>query len=274
MLTDRLAVRREERLMWKLVKTGSRHGTSPASRAGDVASNPLTWACFAAVLSLTGRRGRRAVVRGLVCSGTASALHLPIKRVVGRSRPRGARLIASGPGPLTSSFPSGHTASDLGFLFGASQELPLLLLPGSVATACSHWSLIRTRKHYPSDVIGGGAIAVAVAAAAWKLRPPPNTATRRLHKAVRQQASTQSSDARIRVKVGRHWHRGTAQILPDDDAVARLRWLERPVNDALLLLIGTQQLTIRVDLDSESRGTHEGAITSRLASAHNANDGQ
>ena len=55
---------------------------------------------------------------------------------------------------------------------------------------------------------------------------------------------------RIRVKVGRHSHRGTAHILPDDDQRQRLRWLNRPVNDAFLLLIGTHQLTIRVDLEA------------------------
>ena len=57
------------------------------------------------------------------------------------------------------------------------------------------------------------------------------------------------SQPRVRVKIGRHWREGTAHILPDDDPLARLRWLRRPVNDAFLLLIGTQQLTIRVDLD-------------------------
>jgi deazaflavin-dependent oxidoreductase (nitroreductase family) len=55
---------------------------------------------------------------------------------------------------------------------------------------------------------------------------------------------------RMRVKAGRQWRDGTAQILPDDDPLARLRWLRRPVNDAFLLLIGTQQLTIRVKLDA------------------------
>ncbi|MCA1699528.1 MAG: nitroreductase/quinone reductase family protein [Actinobacteria bacterium] len=286
------------------------------------------WAAFAALLSLTGRRGRRAVVRGLVCSGTASAIHLPIKRIVRRARPRGARLIASGPGPLTSSFPSGHTASDLGFLFGASQVLPLLLIPGTVATACSHWALVRRREHYPSDVIGGGALALAVAAAAWKLRPPANrhtgrqapspaqgaapTGRRPVKRAAMRFATNQllnrltrpllerglwprtqaliettgrtsglprrvpvgnglrdkqfwivtehgygadyvrniQHNPRMRIKVGRHWHSGTAKILTDDDALARLRWLKRPVNDAILMLIGTQQLTIRVDLDN------------------------
>lgn len=60
------------------------------------------------------------------------------------------------------------------------------------------------------------------------------------------------ANARVRVKVGRRWREGTAQILWDDDPQARLRWLDRPVNDALLKLVGTEQLVIRVDLDERS----------------------
>ena len=57
------------------------------------------------------------------------------------------------------------------------------------------------------------------------------------------------ANPRVRVKVGRRWYEGTARILPDDDPRERLRWLRRPVNDSMLRLVGTQQLTIRVDLD-------------------------
>ena len=52
----------------------------------------------------------------------------------------------------------------------------------------------------------------------------------------------------VRVKVGARWYSGTAQILADDDPRERLRWLRRPVNDALLLAVGTEYLTIRIDL--------------------------
>jgi undecaprenyl-diphosphatase len=97
-------------------------------------------------------------------------IHLPIKRIFRRPRPLGAG--ARSVGPLTSSFPSGHTATDLGFMFGAAQELPLVLIPLSIGTLGSHWSLLRAREHYPSDIVAGGAIALAVSAAAWKLRPP------------------------------------------------------------------------------------------------------
>lgn len=57
------------------------------------------------------------------------------------------------------------------------------------------------------------------------------------------------ADPRVRVKVGERWYRGTAHVLPDDDPYERLRRLRRPENDQLLLAVGTEQLTIRVDLE-------------------------
>ncbi len=57
------------------------------------------------------------------------------------------------------------------------------------------------------------------------------------------------ADPRVRIKVKGRWRTGTAHILPEDDANARLRWLKRPINDSALKAVGTEQLTIRVDLD-------------------------
>jgi hypothetical protein len=42
-----------------------------------------------------------------------------------------------------------------------------------------------------------------------------------------------------------------ATILEDDDPIARLRRLRRPVNDAMLLANATELLVIRVDLVSQ-----------------------
>jgi deazaflavin-dependent oxidoreductase (nitroreductase family) len=53
----------------------------------------------------------------------------------------------------------------------------------------------------------------------------------------------------VRVKVGRRWYTGVAEILPDDDPEARMRWLGRPLNDAVVRLIGTEQLTIRIHVE-------------------------
>ena len=56
------------------------------------------------------------------------------------------------------------------------------------------------------------------------------------------------ADPRVRVKVGGRWRSGTAQLLPDDDPYAPLRWVRRPLNDSLRLAQGTEQRVIRGDL--------------------------
>ncbi len=132
--------------------------------------SPPAWAALAALLSATGQRGRRAALRGGVCYLSAALAHLPIKALVGRRHPPGSARHQLG--PVTSSFPSGHAASDLAFAIGAAQELPLAFLPLSACTMAVHRSLVRKRAHYPSDVLAGGALGIAVALAAWKLWPP------------------------------------------------------------------------------------------------------
>jgi deazaflavin-dependent oxidoreductase (nitroreductase family) len=57
------------------------------------------------------------------------------------------------------------------------------------------------------------------------------------------------ADPRVRVKVGRRWHSGTAHILEEDDPLERMRKLGRPANDSMVRLMGTEHLTIRIDLD-------------------------
>jgi len=59
-----------------------------------------------------------------------------------------------------------------------------------------------------------------------------------------------AANPRVRLKIGREWRTGTAEILEDDDPWARLRWLKRPVNDSMLLAVGSELLVIRVDLDT------------------------
>jgi undecaprenyl-diphosphatase len=91
--------------------------------------------------------------------------NLVIKPVVGRSRPPAAGKGRSG--PVTSSFPSGHAATDLAFTLGVAQEMPMLFVPLASGTLAAHWSLVRSRGHYPSDVFAGGVLAFVVALAVW-----------------------------------------------------------------------------------------------------------
>ncbi|HEX2272274.1 MAG TPA: phosphatase PAP2 family protein [Acidimicrobiales bacterium] len=162
--------RAEDALVARVVGKGSRKGSSLFGRAGDIIQRPPAWAGLAALLSVTGERGRRAALRGGLCYLSAALAHVPIKALVGRRHPPGAARHQLG--PMTSSFPSGHAASDLAFAIGAAQELPLTFLPLSACTMAVHWSLVRKRAHYPSDVLVGGALGIAVALAAWKVWPP------------------------------------------------------------------------------------------------------
>lgn len=54
---------------------------------------------------------------------------------------------------------------------------------------------------------------------------------------------------RVRVRLDGAWRDGTAVLLDDDDPVARLATLPRS-NSAAVRLLGTELLTIRVDLTS------------------------
>jgi deazaflavin-dependent oxidoreductase (nitroreductase family) len=57
------------------------------------------------------------------------------------------------------------------------------------------------------------------------------------------------ANPKVRVRVRGQWHTGTAHLLPDDDARARLRSLPR-LNSAAVRTVGSDLLTIRVDLDT------------------------
>jgi deazaflavin-dependent oxidoreductase (nitroreductase family) len=56
-------------------------------------------------------------------------------------------------------------------------------------------------------------------------------------------------DPRVRVKVRGRWRTGTAQVLPDEDPRALLRALKRPLNDAGLIVMASEPLVVRIDLD-------------------------
>ena len=58
------------------------------------------------------------------------------------------------------------------------------------------------------------------------------------------------ADPNVRVRVGRTWHTGRAHLLPDDDPIARLRAIGHPVNGFMVRVMGTDLLTIRIDLQA------------------------
>jgi len=60
------------------------------------------------------------------------------------------------------------------------------------------------------------------------------------------------ADPRVLVRLGRRWRAGTARVLEDDDWRARQRRMPNKLNSAMVRAMGTEHLTVRVDLDSAS----------------------
>jgi deazaflavin-dependent oxidoreductase (nitroreductase family) len=54
------------------------------------------------------------------------------------------------------------------------------------------------------------------------------------------------ADPKVRVRLHGSWHAGTAHLVPEDDAKARLKALPR-LNSAGVRALGTNLLTLRVD---------------------------
>jgi deazaflavin-dependent oxidoreductase (nitroreductase family) len=59
------------------------------------------------------------------------------------------------------------------------------------------------------------------------------------------------ADPRVRVNVRGRWHSGTARPLPDDDPHERQRRIGRRLNAAAVRAMGTELLSVRVDLDPD-----------------------
>jgi membrane-associated phospholipid phosphatase len=128
------------------------------------------WLGTAAVLALAGARRpawRRATVRGVVSLAAASALANGLGKLsVNRRRPPlhvvpAARRVRRA--PVTTSFPSGHSASAAAFTTAVALEAPELAPPVAALAAAVAFSRVWTGAHYPGDVLVGAALGVAVA---------------------------------------------------------------------------------------------------------------
>lgn len=148
----------------------------PLSRAAD---HGVLWMASAAVLGATGNRtARRAALRGAGSLLLASAAANIFAKGASR-RPRPVldpvpvvrRLLRQ---PVTSSFPSGHSASAAAFATGLALESPLLGAVAAPVAAGVMLSRVYVGVHYPGDVLAGAALGVGAAALTlrwWPRRP-------------------------------------------------------------------------------------------------------
>ena len=57
------------------------------------------------------------------------------------------------------------------------------------------------------------------------------------------------ANPRVRARIGRRWRTGTATVLDDVDWRALQRRMPNKLNSAMVRAMGTEQLTVRIDLD-------------------------
>jgi deazaflavin-dependent oxidoreductase (nitroreductase family) len=60
------------------------------------------------------------------------------------------------------------------------------------------------------------------------------------------------ADPNVRVRIGRRWRAGTAHVLAGDDWRERQRRMPNKLNSAMVRAMGTEHVTVRVDLDPAS----------------------
>ena len=140
----------------------------PLRRVSDLANHSKPWFVVAGLLALVGgRKGKRAALAGLGAVGAASLIvNQPMKMAGERRRPdreglgvpkqRWVRM------PLSTSFPSGHSASAAAFAVAAGGVLPAVRLPLRAAAAVVGFSRVYTGVHYPSDVLVGAAVGALI----------------------------------------------------------------------------------------------------------------
>ncbi|HEY6688400.1 MAG TPA: phosphatase PAP2 family protein [Propionibacteriaceae bacterium] len=140
----------------------------PLRWVSDFADFSKPWFLAAGVLAaFGGARGRRAAVTGLAAIGLNSLLvNQSMKRAGARRRPNRAQLGVPENRwvrmPLSTSFPSGHSASAAAFAVSVGRLLPGLRLPLRVAAGIVAFSRIYTGVHYPGDVVVGTALGTIV----------------------------------------------------------------------------------------------------------------
>lgn len=144
-----------------------RESGAPSGRApcwwviatSTAARGSVLWLVIAAGLAVRAGVSRRAAVRGVTAVAVASvASHLLGWLLPYRPRPRAGHLPARQAlpeRPDSSSFPSAHATSAAAFTTALGLEKPVLGVVVAPVAVVVAYSRVRTRVHWPTDVLAG-----------------------------------------------------------------------------------------------------------------------
>jgi membrane-associated phospholipid phosphatase len=144
------------------------HAMSRIAKAADYSRLSIA---SAALLALAGGpSGRRAAWMGVASVGVTNTLVNAVLKPLGRRRrpDREGQTVPEArhvPMPVSSSLPSGHSASAFAFATGVGHVKPDAAAPLRLLAAVVAYSRVHTGVHYPGDVIAGALIGAAVAQA-------------------------------------------------------------------------------------------------------------
>ena len=159
-----------------VARTSTPRADRAMARLSDAADySRLSIASAGALALLGGAKGRRAGATGLACVAvTAAVANLVLKPLGGRRRPD--RALQEVPAarhvrmPVSSSFPSGHTAAAFAFATGVGRVSPATSIPLHGLAALVGYSRIHTGVHFPGDVIAGALVGVVLAEATVQVK--------------------------------------------------------------------------------------------------------
>jgi undecaprenyl-diphosphatase len=138
-------------------------------RLSDAANYSRLSLASAGVLALAGGpSGRRAAAFGLASvTVTATVVNIAVKPLSRRGRPdRAAEQVPIDRHvrmPVSTSFPSGHSAAAFAFATGVGHVMPTAAIPLRVLAAVVAYSRVHTGVHYPGDVVVGSLMGATLA---------------------------------------------------------------------------------------------------------------
>jgi decaprenylphosphoryl-5-phosphoribose phosphatase len=155
------------RLDRRLLRAARTRGHSPAAEAAmKVLGSAGEWAAVWAAIGLAGaaadpaRRARW--VRAAAVGPAAVGVNYAVKLLVRRPRPRLRRLPPLAGAPSELSFPSAHATSSLAAATAFGRVDPRTRLPLYVLAAAICATRPYLGMHYPSDVLAGAVLGLAV----------------------------------------------------------------------------------------------------------------